>query len=219
MLLPSLLVLLRRQTVQRPAPPLPRQRRGLSADLLISCNCFLFSQLSRFHEDVGGCFAATCDGCMTLSLGSPSHPPNPAQSFHPPDPPIASQSIPRDVRLPKLTRPAVGEPFHPPTHRLLCNRLPGTRPFPRWRWRDAEIILPSSLVGSSGRGWIDLLLRAWTSTATIKIRLVWCARSASTGDQPARTPLVLRSQPTTRGMRCIHRWSSRDYHHVLFTNS
>jgi hypothetical protein len=23
------------------------------------------------------------------------------------------------------------------THRLLCNRFPGTRPFHRWRWRDA----------------------------------------------------------------------------------
>jgi len=27
--------------------------------------------------------------------------------------------------------------FTHPTHRLRCNRLPGTRPFPRWRWRDA----------------------------------------------------------------------------------
>ena len=34
-----------------------------------------------------------------------------------------------------LTRPTLGNPFHPPTHRLLCNRLPGTRPFPRRRWR------------------------------------------------------------------------------------
>ena len=38
-------------------------------------------------------------------------------------------------------------------------------------------------------GLIDLLLRAWTSTGYLLIRWIRCARSASTGDQPALTPL------------------------------
>src|SRR6188508_3318006 len=52
-----------------------------------------------------------------------------------------------------------------------------------------DLHAPSKLARiSSGRGWIDLLLRAWTSTAFLKMRWIWCARSASKGDQPARTP-------------------------------
>jgi hypothetical protein len=34
-----------------------------------------------------------------------------------------------------------------------------------------------------GAGLIGLLLRAWTSTDFLQIRLIWCARSASKGDQ------------------------------------
>ena len=60
----------------------------------------------------------------------------------------------------------------------------------------------------SGRGWIDLLLRAWTSTAILKIRLVWCARSASKGDQPAHTPLrfpcaAFREHKRLTGQPCL----------------
>ena len=42
-----------------------------------------------------------------------------------------------------------------------------------------------------GRGLIDLQVRAWTSTAFLRIRLVWCARSASKGDQQPSRPLLL----------------------------
>ena len=41
---------------------------------------------------------------------------------------------------------------------------------------------------SSGRGWIDLQLRAFDEHRLLKIRLVGCARWASNGDQPAHTP-------------------------------
>ena len=121
--------------------------------------------------------------------------------------------------------------FHPPTHRLLCNRSPGTRLVTRCPQRSLESrssssffsgggplslkrartfsptqpcarrdvrfahvstalqrILPSSLVLSSGRGLVDLLLRAWTSTAFLRIRWIWCARSASTGDHQPSGP-------------------------------
>ena len=51
---------------------------------------------------------------------------------------------------------------------------------------------PSKLACSLfGRGLIDLLLRAWASTATLQIRLVWCARSASKGDQQPLRPRFL----------------------------
>jgi len=65
------------------------------------------------------------------------------------------------------------------------------------------MIPPSSLVFSTGRGWIDLLLRAWTSTDYLTIRLVWCARSASKGDQQPLRPRFLvcrgrRAQGLTR---------------------
>ena len=42
---------------------------------------------------------------------------------------------------------------------------------------------------SSGRGLFDLLVRAWTSTDYLKIRWVWCARSASKGGQQPSSPL------------------------------
>jgi len=45
-------------------------------------------------------------GCRAWRCGSPFSPADPGQSF-----------------------------FTHPTQRLRCNRLPGTRPFPRWRWR------------------------------------------------------------------------------------
>ena len=52
------------------------------------------------------------------------------------------------------------------------------------------MILPSSLVLSLGQGLIDLLLRAWTSTDFLTIQWIWCARSASNGDeQPPFTAL------------------------------
>jgi len=162
-----------------------------------------------------------------------------------------------------LTRPTLGDLFFThPTHRLLCNRLPGTHALPKrapphecslqasvffptrssldqskrararyffsprvGRWeppasceRCAAPLLrsllltrptlgaprralfpggdgetPCSKVHSNGRsklahspfgaGLIGLLLRAWTSTDFLQIRLIWCARSASKGDQ------------------------------------
>src|SRR5687767_14752817 len=57
-----------------------------------------------------------------------------------------------------------------------------------WTSTAHKMVLPSSLVLSQGRGWFDLLMRAWTSTDFLGIRWIWCARSASTGDQPALTP-------------------------------
>src|SRR4029079_2384067 len=39
-----------------------------------------------------------------------------------------------------------------------------------------------------GAGFVDLLLRAWTSTAYLRIRWIWCARSASKGDQQPSHP-------------------------------
>ena len=57
--------------------------------------------------------------------------------------------------------------------------------------RSVPMILPSSLARSPfGAGLIGLLLRAWTSTDFLQIRLIWRARSASKGDQQP-SPLSL----------------------------
>jgi len=105
-----------------------------------------------------------------------------------------------------LTRPTLGAP-----RRAL---FPG-------RWRDAmsegPFNSPSKLARSPfGAGLIGLLLRAWTSTDFLQIRLIWRARSASKGDQqpsplslwrarsaskgdqPARTPLHSSFRPCAR---------------------
>ena len=79
-----------------------------------------------------------------------------------------------------LTRPTLGAP-----RRAL---FPG-------RWRDAmsegPFNSPSKLARSPfGAGLIGLLLRAWTSTDFLQIRLIWRARSASKGDQQP-SPLSL----------------------------
>src|SRR5688572_25379269 len=70
---------------------------------------------------------------------------------------------------------------------VLCGRWASTR--------DHRATSPLSLQARSflspGRGLIDLLLRAWASTATLQIRLVWCARSASKGDQQPLRPRFL----------------------------
>jgi hypothetical protein len=70
------------------------------------------------------------------------------------------------------------------------------------------MILQSLLVVFSGQGLIDLPLRAWTSTAFLRIRWIWCARSASKGDQQPFAPLCLvcrlpRAQGLTRLLRLI----------------
>ena len=88
--------------------------------------------------------------------------------FHPPDPPIALQSFTRDA------------PFS-----LVAMA--------------SNINDPSKLARSPfGAGLIGLLLRAWTSTDFLQIRLIWRARSASKGDQPARTPLHSSFRPCAR---------------------
>ena len=58
---------------------------------------------------------------------------------------------------------------------------------------------PSKLARSPfGAGLIGLLLRAWTSTDFLQIRLIWPARSACKGDQPARTSLHSSFRPCAR---------------------
>src|SRR5678809_1065926 len=67
--------------------------------------------------------------------------------------------------------PSCGAPF------------PSTRGCPSPRW-----IGTFSLARvSSGRGWIDLLLRAWTSTDFLTILCIWFVLSLSKGVQPVRT--------------------------------
>jgi len=59
---------------------------------------------------------------------------------------------------------------------------------------------PSKLARSSpGRGLIDLLLRAWTSTDSLKISWIWCARSASKGDQQPSCPCSPINAPVLEG--------------------
>jgi hypothetical protein len=109
-----------------------------------------------------------------------------------------------------LTRPTLGDSFLP-TRPTDCFAIdyPGRALFPG---SDGEHLHdPSKLACISwGRGWIDLLLRAWTSTAFLKIRWIWCARSASKGDQPAHTPLPLRSQAAIVPCGFTHRRSRGD---------
>ncbi len=122
---------------------------------------------------MGRVTACALRGCRALSLRSPFSPSNPGRKH-----------------------------FHPPTHRLLCNRLPGsptrptdcfanrlpgTRPFPRRRWRDAVCEDPfqpsfqACLYVPPQGGLGGFQLRASTSTAYLKIRWVWRARWASKG--------------------------------------
>jgi hypothetical protein len=54
-------------------------------------------------------------------------------------------------------------------------------------------------------------LRAWTSTAFLKIRLVWCARSASKGSCLAYPFTVLRSQAATGPCGFTHRGAGGDH--------
>ena len=114
----------------------------------------------------------------------------PINSSHPPTPPrqdAASTKRPQrsgaiflfSLGLARLASTCA--PSHPPTpRRAETRRVPTSTAYERsFQARSCFLV---------GRGWIDLLLRAWTSTATLIIRLVWCARSASKGDQPAHTP-------------------------------
>jgi len=112
-------------------------------------------------------------GCRAWRCGSPFSPADPGQSF-----------------------------FTHPTQRLRCNRLPGTRPFPRWRWRPniswsfrACSFVPSrSSLDQSKRarvkehrlsensmGLVCRLPRAQGLTRLI--HPFWCAHWASKGDQ------------------------------------
>ena len=79
-----------------------------------------------------------------------------------------------------LTRPTLGDPFHPPTHRLPCNRLPGTRPFPMAMATQClkvrTMVLPSLLVFRF-RG---MPLGFATMTEGARIRYVKPGRKAGT---------------------------------------
>ena len=134
-----------------------------------------------------------------------SHPPNPAQSFFTQPTPDASQSVTRDAR----------ELFHPPSpahaetcaypgeHRLTndpsmlaCSshtEQPGsvqTCAYISAFSQGSTLISSKSCCFLLGQGLVDLPLRAWTSTALLAIRLIWCARSASKGDQQPFAPFV-----------------------------
>jgi hypothetical protein len=87
-------------------------------------------------------------------------------------------------------------------HRLLRNRLPNDARLSPGRWRDALFEDPLSTFQACScgppQGWLGgFHLRAWTSTAYLKIRLVPCARSASKGSCLADPSTLLRSQATT----------------------
>jgi hypothetical protein len=93
-----------------------------------ACSFFLRAGLIGLlflpSTEADGGVSATCGGCMALSLWSPFSP--------------AQTRARRDVRFAQAHPPNPGRSFFiHPTHRLRCNRLPWTRPFPRWRWRDA----------------------------------------------------------------------------------
>lgn len=112
---------------------------------------------------------------------------------------LTSYSKGTSFRCATMTGRARINPFHPPTHRLLCNRLPGLS-----RERKLELYTPTKLAHSYSldEGLIGLLLRAWTSTAFLAIRWIWCARSASKGDQQPLRPFHLfnasRFEPAAR---------------------
>jgi len=59
---------------------------------------------------------------------------------------------------------------------------------------------PSKLARSPfGAGLIGLLLRAWTSTDFLQIRLIWRARSASKGDQQPSPLSLWRARSASKG--------------------
>ena len=68
-----------------------------------------------------------------------------------------------------LTRPPWAILFHPPTHRLLRNRLPGTRPFPRRRWRALFEVsfrpcLRTEQVAEPSNDGVMLFIRRWSKS-------------------------------------------------------
>ena len=91
-----------------------------------------------FHFSLTGCVVH-----LRVTPDRAAFPPTyPVAFFHPPNPPIASQSISRDATFTK-------RPLH--KHYLL-------------------IVAPRLLDPLLGQGLFDLLLRAWTSTAFLTIR-------------------------------------------------
>jgi hypothetical protein len=79
-------------------------------------------------------------------------------------------------------------------------------------------MVPSKLAHTLfGRGLIDLPVRAWTSTDFLTIRLIWCARSASKGDQQPSRPSHFwcaafreHKRPTGRSALLPHRAGCED---------
>ena len=143
----------------------------------------------------------------------------PINSSHPPTPPrqdAACTSLTRpalrtrDVRYPRLPQRS-GQPFYSsfpgggPSSLKVRTFSPTYPGAPRRAVSRGAPPYERSFQGRScflvGRGWIDLLLRAWTSTATLIIRLVWCARSASKGDEPAHTPPPFSRVPRSASTR------------------
>jgi hypothetical protein len=101
--------------------------------------CFFRARSFPLSIGMGRVTACALRGCRALSLRSPF---SPAQTraifFHPADPPIASQSFTRDVRFAQAHPANAGQPFSPTDPPIALQIVyPETRPFPRWRWRDA----------------------------------------------------------------------------------
>jgi hypothetical protein len=122
---------------------------------------------------------ATCDGCMAKLLRSSFSPAQPLRhSFPPTRPTDCEQSIsqrralcPGEHRLYKWSFQASLLPSRNGTHVVPTAPVEGAPP----------AIFKSELVPRARSG--------STGTTCVSFPPFWCARSASTGDQPARSPL------------------------------
>jgi hypothetical protein len=117
------------------------------------------------------------ESVQTCVRSSPAQPC--AILFHPPDPPIASNRFPSDVRFAQASTAYINGPS-----KLACC-LPGTArmSFLLRPWREHLPQFKSELVPRARSG--------STGTICVSCPPSWCARSASTGDQqPSRAPFI-----------------------------
>ena len=133
---------------------------------------------------------ATCDGCMALSVCRHSHPPTLRGAETPCFPKRASPLV-----LPHLeggwSPPATCEGCMAVSLRSpLVMARRNVRSSVRTQSRTEQVCGAKQRFGHA----VSPLAGA---EATIYLHPFWCARSASTGDQPAHTPLLLRSQAAT----------------------
>jgi hypothetical protein len=173
--------LVRLQLREHSHPPRPCARRDVR---FAHASTTLNDPSKLARSPHGGGWSSNCDFAMDAGpyrCGRHSHPPNPWASFPPTDPPIALQSFTQDA------------PF---------SQAAMARPCSKARSNDPSKLACTSLL----RGRLGCFqLRASTSTAYLKTRLVWCARWASKGSCLAYPFTILRSQAAIGPCGLIHR--------------